>query len=219
MALRRLADGRLVLVRSARADARPRFGERRVTGVELLHGGLSGRARFIVHPPRRWRAFRPAVRPGAVAASWGPARWSLHTLRVSPGPACYIRTHGPRTDLWLAEPHRRARRRRALRGAREAREGPGEGARASASLPWPSGATPSSGQRKLEKEGVAIPPDRPSSRVRALVWLARRLGSAAVVPMVLETEAGDADKYDAAGRRGAARSPTRSARTAGRSSA
>ena len=54
-------------------------------------------------------------------------------------------------------------------------------------------------QRKLEKEGVAIPFDRPSSRIRALVWLARRLGTAAVVPMVLEAEAGDAEKYDAQG--------------------
>jgi VIT1/CCC1 family predicted Fe2+/Mn2+ transporter/rubrerythrin len=53
--------------------------------------------------------------------------------------------------------------------------------------------------RKLEKEGVAIPLDRPSSRVRALIWLARRLGTAAVVPMVLEAEATDADKYDAQG--------------------
>jgi vacuolar iron transporter family protein len=53
--------------------------------------------------------------------------------------------------------------------------------------------------RKLEREGVTLPVDRPTSRVRALVWLARRLGSAAVVPMVLETEAGDADKYDAQG--------------------
>src|SRR5512141_2561362 len=53
--------------------------------------------------------------------------------------------------------------------------------------------------RKLEKEGAAIPPDRPSSRVRALVWLARRLGSSAVVPMVLEAEAGDAEKYDQQG--------------------
>jgi VIT1/CCC1 family predicted Fe2+/Mn2+ transporter len=53
--------------------------------------------------------------------------------------------------------------------------------------------------RKLEKEGVALPPDRPSSRVRALIWLARRLGTEAVVPMVLEAEAGDADKYDAQG--------------------
>src|SRR5512132_5047 len=54
-------------------------------------------------------------------------------------------------------------------------------------------------QKKLEREGVEIPPDRPSSRVRALVWLARRLGTAAVYPMVLEAEAGDADKYDAQG--------------------
>jgi VIT1/CCC1 family predicted Fe2+/Mn2+ transporter len=53
--------------------------------------------------------------------------------------------------------------------------------------------------RKLEKEGLTLPPDRASSRVRALVWLARRLGSAAVVPMVLDAEAGDADKYDAQG--------------------
>jgi VIT1/CCC1 family predicted Fe2+/Mn2+ transporter len=54
-------------------------------------------------------------------------------------------------------------------------------------------------RKKLEKEGVAIPPDRPSSRIRALIWLARRLGTAAVFPMVLEAEAGDADKYDAQG--------------------
>jgi len=54
-------------------------------------------------------------------------------------------------------------------------------------------------EKKLEKAGVTLPPDRPSSRVRALVWLARRLGTAAVVPMVLETEAGDADKYDSQG--------------------
>jgi vacuolar iron transporter family protein len=54
-------------------------------------------------------------------------------------------------------------------------------------------------QKKLEREGVAIPPERSSSRVRALIWLARRLGSAAVVPMVLEAEAGDAEKYDAQG--------------------
>ena len=54
-------------------------------------------------------------------------------------------------------------------------------------------------QRKLEKEGVAVPPDRPTSRIRALVWLARRLGSGAVLPLVLETEAGDADKYERQG--------------------
>ncbi len=54
-------------------------------------------------------------------------------------------------------------------------------------------------EKKLEHEGVLLPPDRPSSRVRALIWLARRLGTDAVVPMVLEAEAGDADKYDAQG--------------------
>jgi VIT1/CCC1 family predicted Fe2+/Mn2+ transporter len=53
--------------------------------------------------------------------------------------------------------------------------------------------------RKLEKQGVAMPPDRASSRIRALIWLARRLGSEAVVPMILDAEAGDADKYDAQG--------------------
>src|SRR5512133_335093 len=53
--------------------------------------------------------------------------------------------------------------------------------------------------KKLEKEGVALPNDRPSSRIRALIWLARRLGTAAVVPMVLEAERMDADKDDAQG--------------------
>jgi VIT1/CCC1 family predicted Fe2+/Mn2+ transporter len=53
--------------------------------------------------------------------------------------------------------------------------------------------------RKLEKAGVALPPERPSSRIRALIWLARRLGSDSVVPMILDAEAGDADKYDAQG--------------------
>ena len=54
-------------------------------------------------------------------------------------------------------------------------------------------------RRKLEKEGVPLPSELPSSRIRALVWLARRLGSAAVVPMALEAEAGDAEKYDQQG--------------------
>lgn len=53
--------------------------------------------------------------------------------------------------------------------------------------------------RKLEQEGVPIPADQPSPRIRALVWLARRLGSAAVLPMIMETETGDADKYSAQG--------------------
>lgn len=50
-------------------------------------------------------------------------------------------------------------------------------------------------QRKLEREGVAVPPDRPSSRVRTLLWLAARLGTDAVIPYVVAGEAGDADKY------------------------
>ncbi|MBI5068555.1 MAG: VIT1/CCC1 transporter family protein [Deltaproteobacteria bacterium] len=49
--------------------------------------------------------------------------------------------------------------------------------------------------RRLQKEGVALPPDRPSSRVRALLWLARRLGTASVLPMVVDAETKDADKY------------------------
>jgi VIT1/CCC1 family predicted Fe2+/Mn2+ transporter len=59
-------------------------------------------------------------------------------------------------------------------------------------------------QRKLEKEGVAVPPDEPSARVKALLWLARRLGSAAVVPLALEAEAIDADKYEQQGEEAAA---------------
>ena len=58
--------------------------------------------------------------------------------------------------------------------------------------------------RKLEKEGVAVPPDEPSTRVKALLWLARRLGSAAVVPLALEAEAIDADKYEQQGEEAAA---------------
>ncbi|HUK66941.1 MAG TPA: VIT1/CCC1 family protein [Anaeromyxobacteraceae bacterium] len=58
--------------------------------------------------------------------------------------------------------------------------------------------------RKLEKEGLIVPPDRPSSRIRALVWLARRLGSGAVLPLVVDAEAGDADKYEQQGGEAAA---------------
>jgi vacuolar iron transporter family protein len=49
--------------------------------------------------------------------------------------------------------------------------------------------------RKLEKEGVHLPPDVPSSRIRTLLWLARRLGTDAVIPYIVANEAGDADKY------------------------
>jgi len=53
--------------------------------------------------------------------------------------------------------------------------------------------------RKLQKEGAAVPPDRPSPRIRAMLWLARRLGTGAVLPYVVEAEAGDADKYSRQG--------------------
>ena len=49
--------------------------------------------------------------------------------------------------------------------------------------------------KKLEGAGVALPADKPSSRVRLTLWLARRLGTGAVLPHVAETEAIDADKY------------------------
>jgi len=50
-------------------------------------------------------------------------------------------------------------------------------------------------ERKLTRAGAPLPPDRASSRVRALLWLARRLGVAAVLPMVVDAETKDADKY------------------------
>jgi len=53
--------------------------------------------------------------------------------------------------------------------------------------------------RKLQKEGAAVPADRPSARIRAMLWLARRLGTSAVLPYVAEAEAGDADKYSRQG--------------------
>ncbi len=50
-------------------------------------------------------------------------------------------------------------------------------------------------RRKLEKAGVALPPDVPSTRTRALVWLAKRLGTQAVLPLVVMTESNDVAKY------------------------
>jgi VIT1/CCC1 family predicted Fe2+/Mn2+ transporter/rubrerythrin len=49
--------------------------------------------------------------------------------------------------------------------------------------------------RKLESLNVQLPPDEPSARVRALLWLAGRLGVQAVLPLALEAEVEDADKY------------------------
>jgi vacuolar iron transporter family protein len=49
--------------------------------------------------------------------------------------------------------------------------------------------------KKLERAGVALPVDSASPRVRLLVWLARRLGTKAVLTLVMDAEAGDAAKY------------------------
>jgi VIT1/CCC1 family predicted Fe2+/Mn2+ transporter len=53
--------------------------------------------------------------------------------------------------------------------------------------------------RKLKAAGVELPATKPSSRTRLLLWLAKRLGTGAVLPMVLQAEVGDADKYVAQG--------------------
>jgi len=54
-------------------------------------------------------------------------------------------------------------------------------------------------EKKLVKEGATLPSDRPSSRIRVLIWLARRLGTAAVLPLVVENESDDAEKYQQQG--------------------
>jgi VIT1/CCC1 family predicted Fe2+/Mn2+ transporter len=59
-------------------------------------------------------------------------------------------------------------------------------------------------KRKLEKGGVAIPPERPSSRVRLLLWMAGRFGTQAVLPLVVLAESSDVAKYVRQGREGAA---------------
>jgi vacuolar iron transporter family protein len=50
-------------------------------------------------------------------------------------------------------------------------------------------------ERKLAAAGVALPEERASPRIKLLLWLARRLGTAAVLPLVMQTETGDIDKY------------------------
>jgi VIT1/CCC1 family predicted Fe2+/Mn2+ transporter len=49
--------------------------------------------------------------------------------------------------------------------------------------------------RKLVQSGATLPPDRPGTRVRVLLWLARRYGTEAVLPFVQRAESGDAAKY------------------------
>jgi VIT1/CCC1 family predicted Fe2+/Mn2+ transporter len=51
-------------------------------------------------------------------------------------------------------------------------------------------------RRKLTEAGAALPPDRPSFRVRSLGWFARRFGTAFVAPIVVQMEQGGTDMYD-----------------------
>jgi len=48
---------------------------------------------------------------------------------------------------------------------------------------------------KLTAAGLPVPEHRPSSRIRTLLWLARRFGTRAVLPFVIQAESDDADKY------------------------
>src|SRR5262249_9029750 len=50
-------------------------------------------------------------------------------------------------------------------------------------------------RKKLEKAGVPLPDDRPSPRVRFMLWLARRFGTQAVLPLVAAAESSDVAKY------------------------
>jgi vacuolar iron transporter family protein len=49
--------------------------------------------------------------------------------------------------------------------------------------------------RKLTEAGVGFPEERSSRRTRLLLWMARRVGTQAVLPLVIQGEVGDADKY------------------------
>lgn len=49
--------------------------------------------------------------------------------------------------------------------------------------------------RKLTEVGLTLPPERPSRRTRLLLWMARRLGTQAVLPLVIQAEVVDAAKY------------------------
>ena len=51
-------------------------------------------------------------------------------------------------------------------------------------------------ERKLRESGVEVPALRPSWRVRVLGWLARRLGTAAVTPIVARMEVAATTMYD-----------------------
>jgi VIT1/CCC1 family predicted Fe2+/Mn2+ transporter len=54
-------------------------------------------------------------------------------------------------------------------------------------------------EKKLRDAGETVPPDQPSRRVRALLWLARRLGTQSILSVIVQNESGDAAKYAAQG--------------------
>jgi VIT1/CCC1 family predicted Fe2+/Mn2+ transporter len=59
-------------------------------------------------------------------------------------------------------------------------------------------------RRKLELAGVPLPAERPSPRVRFLLWLAGRFGTQSVLPLVVLGESSDVAKYARQGRESAA---------------
>ncbi|HEX8997741.1 MAG TPA: VIT1/CCC1 family protein [Ktedonobacterales bacterium] len=50
---------------------------------------------------------------------------------------------------------------------------------------------------KLREAGQAVPPDAPSTRTRALLWIAKRFGAGAVLPMIASSERGASAAYSA----------------------
>lgn len=50
---------------------------------------------------------------------------------------------------------------------------------------------------KLRDTGQAPPPNAPSLRVRTLLWLARRFGAGAILPLIASSERGASHAYDA----------------------
>ncbi len=56
-------------------------------------------------------------------------------------------------------------------------------------------------QQLFEENGAALPAYRPSARARALAWVARRLGSSMVLPLLLAEEGREVETYLALARR------------------
>jgi VIT1/CCC1 family predicted Fe2+/Mn2+ transporter len=62
-------------------------------------------------------------------------------------------------------------------------------------------------ERKLRGAGVDLPPERPTTRARLILSLARMFGTRSVMPLLLAAEARDAGKYQAQGGDAAALAP------------